>query len=207
MEFGDVQTAYLGINYAELNSENAKKLDLTTSEGVLVTGVQDFGAAKAAGIMKNDIIINIDNTKIKKFSDLQGYLSSKHLGDAVKVSVLRDDKIKEYTVILANQFGKKTIGKFDFTNYHIGMVKKISKKNAAKFRIDYGVEIVNLKNRELKERVGIKTGDMILKINDAKVYSADDVETILRKNKGEEVILQFLNQDEKVEYVRLFIQS
>ena len=204
MEFGDVQTAYLGINYAELDSEAAKELDLNTTEGILITDITDSGAAKTAGLIKNDIIINIDNTKITKFADLQGYLSSKRPGDMVEVSVLRGGATKQFKVKLANQFGKEKIGKYDFTKYHIGNLKKISDKNAEKYRINYGLEITSLLNRRLRE-IGVVNKDIILKVNDEKVYDVTEVENILRKNKGKQVILQILNQSGVVEYVRILV--
>ena len=204
MEFGDVQTAYLGINYAELDSEESKKLDLDVTEGVLITDVTDLGAAKAAGLLANDIIINIDTKKIAKFSDLQGYLSSKRPGDVVDVSVLRGETVKQFKVKLANQFGKEKVGKLDFTKYLIGDLKKISNKNATKYRINYGVEIVNLKNKRLR-KVGVKNNDIILKINNEKVYDVVEVENKLRKSKGKQVIMQILNQEGVVEYLPLFV--
>ncbi len=206
MEFGDVQTAYIGVSIAELDSKEAKELDLNVTEGVLITGLEDSGAAKAAGILKNDIIINIDNSKIAKFADLQGYLSSKRPGDLVEVSVLRGNDVKKIKVKLANQFGTEKIGKFDFTKYHIGNIKKLSDKNATKYRINYGVEITNLMSKRLRE-IGVKNNDIILKIDNEKVYNLTDVENLLRKSKGKVVILQVLNQTGIVEYIQLFVRN
>jgi len=206
MEFGDVQTAYLGIEYAELNGDNSKELDLNISAGVLITSLSKTGGAKNAGLMVNDIITGIDNVEVSQFSDLQGYLSSKRPGDLVNVIVLRKGKVQQIEVKLANQFGKETIGKLDFTNYHVGTLKKLSKKNASKFKIDYGLEIVSLRGKRLHD-VGIKTGDIILKVGDEKVYSSEEVERILRKNKGKVIIFQTLNQSGVSEYVQAFIQN
>jgi S1-C subfamily serine protease len=204
MEFGDVQTAYLGINYQELNNDTAKELDLNTTEGVLITAVTDNGAAKISGLLPNDIITKIDEVEISKFSDLQGFLSSKRPGDIVSVNVLRNGRNKEYNVRLTNQFGKETIGKLDFSIYHIGDLKKISSKDASKYRINYGVEIINIRSNYLP---GVKKGNIILKIDDVKVYDVEEIEQILRKNKGKQVILQILNEEGVVEYLRLFIQN
>ncbi|MGB5363972.1 MAG: trypsin-like peptidase domain-containing protein [Aureibaculum sp.] len=204
MEFGDVQTAYLGINYQELNNDTAKELELNTTEGVLITAVTDNGAAKISGLKPNDIITKIDEVEISKFSDLQGFLSSKRPGDIVSVNVLRNGVNKEFNVRLTNQFGKENIGKLDFSKYHIGELKKISSKDATKYRINYGVEIINLRSNYLQ---GVKNGNIILKIDDVKVYEVEEIEQILRKNKGKQVILQILNEEGAVEYLRMFIQN
>lgn len=206
MEFGDVQTAYLGIRPAELNSEAVKELDLSVTEGVLIAAVTDNGGAKIAGLKVYDIITNIDNVDIDKFSDLQGYLSSKRPGDVVEVTILREGKEKNYEIKLTNQFGKEIIEKLDFTKYHIGDLKKISNKDATKYRINYGVEISKLRNKGLIENE-VKNGDIILRIDKEKVYDIDGIENILRKNKGKNVILQILNQEGVVEYVSLVVNN
>ncbi len=43
--------------------------------------------AHIAGIRKGDIIQQIDNVKINKFSDLSGYLNSKRPGDKLNVRI------------------------------------------------------------------------------------------------------------------------
>jgi len=206
MEFGDVQTAYLGIGYKELNSESAKEFDLNTTEGVLITSLSENGGAKEGGLKVNDIITRVNDIEISKFSDLNGYLSSKRPGDIVNVSVLRNGEVKQYNVKLANQFGKETIGKLDFTRYLLGDLKKISKKDAEKYKINYGVEIVNLKSKRLQD-VGVINKDIILKINDTKVYNVEEVEQILRRNKGKQAILQVLNQNGIVEYIGVVVNN
>jgi len=206
IEFGTVQTAYLGIRFAELNDDMAKDLDLNVSEGILITKLTDNGAAKISGLKENDIITRINEVEINKFSDLQGFLSSKRPGDLVKVQVLRGGTNKQFDLKLTNQFGKQTVDKFDFTKYLIGDLKKISNKDAVKYKINYGVEIIKLSNQNLIDNQ-VKNGDLILKIDNEKVFDIDDVENILRKNKGQDVILQILNQEGVVEYLQMVVNN
>ncbi len=201
MEFGDVQTAYLGINFAELDSEEARNLDLGATEGVLITRLTDNGGAQEAGIKVNDIIVRAGNVDINKFSDLQGFLSSKRPGDKVNVTVLRNGYEKDFTVKLKNQFSKETIDKLDYTKNYIGSLKKISKSIASKYRINYGLELSSNINPFLIDQ-GVNKGDVVLKVNETKVYTVEDVEAILRKNKGKQVILQVLNDEGYAEYIR-----
>ena len=207
MEFGDVQTAYIGIGFADLDSNEARELDLGATEGVLITRLTDNGGAQEAGIKVNDIIVRAGNVKINKFADLQGFLSSKRPGDEINVTVLRNGYEKDFGVKLKNQFSKLTYDKYDYTKFHLGNVKKISKAKAEKFRINYGVEITNLTNRQLSERLGVKNGDMILKIDETKVYDAEGLEATLRKSKGKEIIVQILSQNNTVEHIRMYVQS
>ena len=106
LEFGNVQRAYLGINYEELNSAKANEFGVESTEGVLITRVLDQGAAKEAGLMVNDIIVKMDQIEISNFSDLQGFLGSKRPGDEVSVTILRNEDYKIVPLKLKNQFGK-----------------------------------------------------------------------------------------------------
>ena len=204
LEFGNVQRAYLGINYEELNSAKADDFGVSTTEGVIITRVLDQGAAKEAGLLANDIITKIDNVKITKFSDLQGFLGSKRPGDLVEISVLRNEDVKTIPVKLKNQFGKFKYGSTDFSNYFIGELKPIPNKDASKFGIDYGVKIVVLKNEILKQTYGIKSGDVILDIEDQKVKTVAEVEILLKKYQNKEyIVLQIITQNGRLGYVRL----
>ena len=96
--------------------------------------------------------------------------------------------------------------KFDFTKYLIGDLKKISSKDALKYKINYGVEIIKLNNQNLIDKQ-VKNGDLILKIDYQKIYDIDEVENILRKNKGQSVIFQILNQEGVVEYLEMVVNN
>ncbi len=206
IEYGDVRTAYLGIRSAELNAAIAKELNINQTQGVLVADVLEIGGATNAGIKKNDIIIQIDQIKINKFSDLKGFLSTKRPGDVVNVTVLRDNKEKQYEVKLANQFGKETIDKFDYSKYLLGNLDKISNKDATKYRINYGVQFKSVKH-PLFLKNDIKAGNIILSVADKKVYDVQEVESILRTNKGKEVIVQILNSEGYVEYYKIDVPN
>ncbi len=208
IEYGDVRTAYIGINYSDLNSKQAKEeFELNgVSEGVLITGLTDNGGAVEAGLKVNDIIVKADYIDVNRFSDLQGFLSTKRPGDAISITVLRDGKEKEFKVNLKNQFGKLSIDKYDFTKEALGDLKEIPAKKAKEFKINYGLIFSGMLN-ELLVRQEVQKGDILLKINEKKVYSIDDVENELRKNKGKRVILQVLNQKGYAEYIQAIVRN
>lgn len=204
LEFGNVQRAYLGINYDELNGEKANSFGVSSSEGVIITKVIDQGAAQEAGLEANDIIVKMDKVAISKFSDLQGFLGSKRPGDTVAVTIIRNEQEEVIPVKLRNQFGKLEFGKTDFTNYYIGELTPMPKKDADRFEINYGVKIVHLNNDILYQRYGIESGDFILSVEDVKVSASDEVEVLLKKYQNKEyVVLEILTKGGKLGYIRL----
>ncbi len=204
LEYGNVQRAYLGINYEELDASKASEFGVSSTEGVLITRVLDQGAAQEAGLRQNDVIIRMDEIKIANFSDLQGFLGSKRPGDVVQVTVLRDESQKVIPVKLRNQFGKYEFETSDFSDYFIGELEPITKSEANRFNINYGVKIVNLKNKSIEETYGVGNGDIILAVEDQKVSTAQEVDQLLKKNQNKDYYeLQILTQTGKLGYIRV----
>lgn len=204
LEFGNVQRAYLGINYEELNSEKASEFGVAITEGVMVTRVLEQGAAKEAGLMANDIIVKMDNVKIANFSDLQGFLGSKRPGDEVDMVILRNEQPMTLKLKLRNQFGKYKFDNSDFSKYFIGELEPIGRSDANRFDIDYGVKIVSLKNSDIERTYGVGVGDIILAVEDQKVSSAAEVDQLLKKYQNKDYFeLQILTKSGKQGYIRV----
>jgi serine protease Do len=206
MLYGNVQRAYLGVNVDDLNADKATLYEIPNTEGVIIINVLDEGAAKKAGMLKNDIIVKIDDVEIKKGADLTGFLGSKRPGDKITLNILRDGKEKYIPLTLKNKFGKETVSNTDYVSYYIGTTKPLSKDEKSKFGIDYGVKISNLTNKELKAK-GLQNDDIILTINDVKISSNADLSMYLKNNENKNyVTLQILDQRGRVGYVSLRLE-
>jgi len=205
MEYGDVKTAYLGIIPLEINSATSKELGISESEGVLIKDFSANSRARQAGLKINDIIIGLDEVNVDKYANLEGFLSAKRPGDVIKVKVLREGEQKEFTVKLGNQFGKDKVEELDFSKYLLGDLKKIPKSLAEEYRLNFGVQIVKLRNNVLKEKVN--AGDVILRIGEDKVSDVKEVESALRKNKGKVVNIQLLNKEGFVDYIAIMVNQ
>ena len=137
MEYGNVQKGLLGISAANVNSRQAIEMGLDEIEGVYVSQVSDESGAQEAGLEEGDIIKQIDNISISKFSELTGYLSSKRPGDVVKVVVDRDGKRLTKNVKLKKQ---QTII-LPVTGF---IVKDLSKEDRKTFGVSNGVKIIDV---------------------------------------------------------------
>ncbi|CAN5154251.1 Do family serine endopeptidase [soil metagenome] len=179
MEFGDVQQSKLGIQPVDLNSNIAKQLDLSISQGVLVGGVLSESGAALAGIKENDIIRQVDNIEVRKVSDLTSYIDSKRPNDVVKLKILRDGREREIDVKL-----------FKYETYSItaiGLeVANASREDLQRFKAANGVRI----SRALKgdrQSAGL-VGIIITKIADQEVKNISDVKQVMGQKDPEEPI-------------------
>ncbi len=192
IEFGDVQKGLLGVMGQALNSEMAKRFEVTETEGFYITALEKGLGADVAGLKANDIIKSVDEISINKFADLSGYLASKRPGEDVNIVYNRNGKESKVKVRLE---------KINRASFFLMEVRELTEDQRKKFKIQQGLFISNMNNRWLYER-GIDKGFIILKINDQEVstlknlqsLNSNDLESILfLKPSGEKerILLQY----------------
>ena len=102
-ENGRIITPYIGVRYALLNEKAAKSLNLPYSYGALVLrgqNITDFAVipdspADKAGIMENDILLEINGKKIDEANPLGKMLSQMEVNQEITVLVWHTGETKE----------------------------------------------------------------------------------------------------------------
>jgi Do/DeqQ family serine protease len=166
MEYGNVQKGLLGIRGGDLNPEVANELGIDDLEGVYVSDVTEESGAEEAGLQSGDVIKQVDNITVNKFSQLSGYLSSKRPGDVVKVIIDRDGKNMTKNVTLKKQMTVL----LPATGF---LVKNLSKEDKKKFGVSKGVKIIDVPERYSRYDLRNK---VIVKVNDTDIDNIEDAE-------------------------------
>ncbi len=195
MEYGNVQNGILGIQGGALNSIMAEKIGVSDTEGVYIDSVIEDSGAEKAGVQKGDIIKEIDNIKISKFSDLTGHLNTKRPDDVVNLKVLRDGESRTIPVTLARNE--------TFTLPLVGRVKNAKSSDLKRFKASNGVKITALNSQyaEYWKKNGIEEGCIITSINDVKIKSVDDIQNALKNSNSEALRIELINTNgEKERY-------
>lgn len=104
---GKIVRPFLGIRYTMINKELQEKNNMSVDYGALVARGKDEGElavmpgspADKAGIVENDIILEIDGEKLQN-RDLATVLRAKNVGDVIKVKVLHKGNEEEKEVEL-----------------------------------------------------------------------------------------------------------
>ncbi|WP_372919250.1 trypsin-like peptidase domain-containing protein [Salegentibacter sp.] len=187
LEYGDVQKGILGIRGLSITPEAVEELDLNSAQGVYVAEVTSGSGAEKAGIKEGDVIRQIDNITINKFSDLTGYINSKRPDDEVKVTVVRKGKKRDFDVRLT----KNEIYRID----SIGLeVTNATQEELEAYNTPNGVKISrtlmsNLPSEEL-------VGTIITAINNQSVNDIGDVERIMNNRKtSESIVVSFIDKN------------
>ncbi len=90
IENGDIERTSLGIAGNTLDKEIAKELSLKTDVGVYVQSVDRGSAAQFGGLLPNDVITKVNNTKIETFDDLLEVMKFTAVGDVLDITINRD---------------------------------------------------------------------------------------------------------------------
>ena len=107
-KYGKVVKPYLGVRYTAITPAVKQQNNLSVDYGVIVARGQNAGQlavipgspADKAGIVENDIILEIDGTKLDSTKSLASIIGQKQIGDSVKVKLLHDGKEKTVDVKL-----------------------------------------------------------------------------------------------------------
>jgi Do/DeqQ family serine protease len=183
-EFGSVQRAVLGVTIIEVNTESAKQYNIDRIEGVIVTGLRENSSAIEAGIERGDQIIAINGVRIDNPSQLQEQISRYRPNDRITVTIIRNNKERQISVVLRNLSGGT------------GMVEKaqpvevlgasfgdVTSQELKSLGIRSGVKVVQVTTGKFRN-AGIKEGFIITQINNTLVNSAGDIEKIMNNTAG-----------------------
>lgn len=98
---GRFNRPYLGVRYQMIPKQTAILNDIPI--GAYLQEVVGGSPADKAGLKAEDIITKIDGNKLTDENDLAKAISKKKVGDAVSLTVWRDEKEQEIKVTLGNQ--------------------------------------------------------------------------------------------------------
>lgn len=97
---GNIERTSLGVEVFVVDEQFAKEQKLGVSEGLLVNSVGENSAAQYAGVLPNDVLVEIDGKKLQKFDDLKQKIEMAKVGDSVLLKVYRNGKYLDIPVRL-----------------------------------------------------------------------------------------------------------
>ena len=99
-ETGTIRRGWIGVSVDSLDAQAAKLRGLDHTYGVLVRSVVEDGPAEAAGIRKNDVILEIEGREVRTPNQVKARIAAVEPGSDVKVKVLSKRAIRTIRVTL-----------------------------------------------------------------------------------------------------------
>ncbi len=186
IEYGEVQRAFLGVSIRDIDSKFAEEQGMKELRGVYVADVNDGSAAKAAGILKGDVIIAVNKITVNSTSELLEQISRYRPGEKIEVAVSRKGVEKTYNVNLRNRDGNTSLVKTEVKDVMPMLGAKIQVASAdvlRKLGIDHGLQVTELGDGLLRN-AGVREGYVITEIDKKPIRSLDDMNKILSGKSG-----------------------
>ncbi len=202
MQFGTVQRAFIGVNITDLTPALVKELGIKLNAGVYVSELSEGGAAKEAGLEKGDVIVSVEGKKVNRSSELQEIIGRKRPGDKVSVTVVRNNKEKDYQMVLRNIEGNTDLVKAERNSVVIlgANFNELSSEDKKKYGLTYGIIVTELGNGKLS-KASVPKGFIITAANNRPIRTVKDLDNLVKELKtGEGLLIQGYRPDGRADY-------
>ena len=181
IEYGSVQRGYLGVMIRNVNSSLAEEMELKVNSGVLINSIMGNSAAGKAGVEEGDVVVAVDGKSIQQSNELQERIARKRPGDEVVLTVDRQGKQKDITVLLdglATDDTSPILAQLGIS------IEELDDETLVKNGIDHGVAISQILPGKLSQQTGIREGFIVTHIDKQPVKNKEDFERLLEDKKG-----------------------
>lgn len=192
--------SFLGVGVEEVDSARAKELKLKEEHGVEIRRVDPESAADKAGLKEHDVVLEYNGQRVEGVEQFTRMVRETPVGRAVKLLISRDGNNQTLTATLGRR--KETTARawsFAVPNppalpmidvprpmimtrtTRIGVeTEAVGGQLAEFFGVKEGVLVRSVDRDSIAEKAGVKTGDVITKVDGNRVRQARDLSEELR---------------------------
>ena len=191
---GKVNRGWLGVQIQDVDESMARALKLDERYGAIISHVIKNSPAEEGGIKSQDVIIEVDGSKVIDSANLKNLISGGHPEDKTKIIVVRNGKKKSLKITLGTRPNERNLSldykldEFDLLGLKVENIKSPElTKN-----YDDGVKIINIKKSSSAFN-DVDIGDIIIELGQIKIKNINNYESELDNYKrGDTIMLRIL---------------
>lgn len=189
--FGKVRPAWVGLDVQQLTLDLARRLGWDRTYGALVAAVEAGSPAEAAGLQRGDVVVQVGSTQVEDSADLQSRLRGLTAKSAVKLMIFRAGSTLEVSVT-PTEFPQRLV---DSTVWErLGVRVKPAQK---------GMMISAVRPNSAAARIGLEPGDLVRKVNNQAVSSAEAFREAIIAARGAPSVLLLVQRGNRGYYLTL----
>jgi Do/DeqQ family serine protease len=173
-EFGVVQRAFLGVAIEDVDNERARELGLPSAQGVYVTRVNADGGAADAGLRDGDVILGLNDVRLKRTPELQELVGRFRPGQELTVEYWRQGKKYKTRVVLKDSRNTTSVARVagDELQDDIGIeLRDVNKEEQRVLRMP-GALVTSVKRGSIVYDTNMQPGFLITSVNGNRVNNA-----------------------------------
>jgi serine protease Do len=197
--------SFLGVGVAEVDAERAKALKLKEERGVEITNIEEGSPAAKAGLQKGDVVLEFNGQRVEGTEQFVRLVRETPAGREIKLSVNRGGAAQTVTATVEKRKLAGRSGSFvmpRIPDFHIQMpdiprammswrspmlgieAESVDSQLAEYFGVKEGVLVRSVVKASAAEKAGLKAGDVITKVDTAKVSSPREITNAIRSKQG-----------------------
>ena len=183
---GKVSRGWLGILIQDVNRELAESFGMKHPKGAVVLRILEDSPASKAGFKVGDVVVDFNGVSINRSSDLPIAVGSTKTGSKVKVKVIREGKSKTLNVVIEelpseDELADSKPDQPSKLNRIGATVSDLTEAQRSTLNIQTGGVYVQKIGKGPSRESGIKSGDVILKLNGVDIENAKQFRSIVKK--------------------------
>jgi serine protease Do len=207
IKYGEIQIPWLGLSVQDLDQRLAYYFKLPEGQGVVISGVTEGGPAHEAGLEPGEVLTSVGGRRVVSKESYLSIIKEYGAGDVVPLEVLKDGrsmvvKLRSTTFpdALAEDLGYRSFGV---------RVQEITEALRLKFKIatSEGVMVTELRRGCYLDRIGVRPGDVIRKINEAVVRSLDEYKKAVTRYRDKDAAVLVIQRGNDQYYVTMKVEA
>jgi Do/DeqQ family serine protease len=188
VKYGEVRRGRLGIEMVDLNPEIAKKLGLTSLDGVGIAAVQPNSPAAQAGLRERDIVLAINGRQLASAAELRARLALTAVGEEVELRILRAGETRTLKVrVGAPQ--QTSSGEGQALRELPGMKVVAIERGSPLYQRVQGLVVSDVAEGSRAWQAGFRPGDIIYGVNGRRTRNVSEFQAAIRGAEGYSVNL------------------
>ncbi len=196
---GKVAHGRLGVSIQDVNQALAQNFGMKMPSGALVGSVQKDGPGAKIGIEPGDVILKFNGKDVSRSGELPPMVASVKPGSKVTLEVWRNGAAKELSGTVGTLEDKSEVASADKAELGKGRlgvaVRPLSAEERRGTELANGVVVEDVAGAAA--RAGVRSGDVIVAVNNTPVKSAEQLKELVAKA-GKTVALLVQREDARI---------
>ncbi len=177
---------WTGIKGQAVSNDLAASLGMKRPTGFLINGLHEASPARESGMKVGDVITHIQGRKIEGPAAFTYRVATLPIGGASAVRFLRDgkEKIQKMKLIVPPEVPARDVFLVKEKNFLQGAkVANLSPALAEEYNLsdNKGVVILDVQRSLMAGRLGLRKGDILVKINGDEIHLVKDIKRVVKK--------------------------
>ena len=183
IEHGEVKRGRLGAQGQDLTPQLAQAFDLTLTNGIIITQVENDSPAHKAGLRVGDVVVSANGRKIRTAGDMHNLVGLLRIGQSIELELYRQGKKLKITAVIepieipvveGSRWNEKLAGA------KIGEIREFSLQRGA---ISY-LQVIEVEPGSNGWDAGIREGDILYSINKQSIRNHQEALEAIERNQN-----------------------